>query len=76
MHGECMPYQRGDHAMLVVGYGEDENTGMQYWKIKNSYGTLFGEAGYMRLKRNDTACNENGGLGLLSNPVYPTVDLQ
>jgi C1A family cysteine protease len=74
MRGECMPYQRGDHAMLVVGYGEDA-AGVQYWKIKNSYGPVFGEAGYMRVKRNDSACNANGGLGLLSSPVYPTVVL-
>ena len=74
MHGECMPYQKGDHAMLVVGYGEDD-AGTQYWKIKNSYGPMFGEAGYLRLKRNDSACDANGGLGLLSSPVYPTVVL-
>lgn len=75
MHGECMPNQAGDHAMLVVGYGKDEETGMKFWKIKNSYGTKFGEAGYLRVKRNDTACNANGGLGLLSEPVYPTIVL-
>jgi cathepsin L len=34
-----------DHAVLMVGYGVDEVTGEKYYKIRNSWGTTFGENG-------------------------------
>ena len=76
MSGQCMTAQHGDHAMLVVGYGTDAATGLEFWKIKNSYGTAFGESGFMRLKRNDSVCGGAtglGGIGILSGPGYPQV---
>ena len=72
MSGNCMPYQSGDHVMLVTGYGTDAN-GTEYWTLKNSYGKEFGEQGFMRLKRNDSACNAYGGIGILSGPVYASI---
>jgi len=36
-----------DHATLVVGYGEEN--GQEYWIMKNSWSTGWGEYGYMRL---------------------------
>lgn len=53
-----------NHAVLLVGYGSQE--GQDYWIIKNSWGTGWGEGGYMRIIRNgQNAC------GLASYALYP-----
>ena len=38
-----------DHATLIIGYGVEDDTGREYWIMKNSWGTGWGEAGYMRV---------------------------
>lgn len=39
-----------DHVVELVGYGTDEKLG-DYFLIRNSWDTTFGENGYIRLKR-------------------------
>lgn len=54
------------HAMLVVGYGHDDKTGLDYWILKNSFTETWGENGYMRVIR-----NHNNFCGLASYSFYP-----
>jgi C1A family cysteine protease len=68
MSGACSTYASENHAVLVVGYGDD--SGSPYWKIKNSWGATFGESGYFRVQRNDSKCDKDGGLGILSDATY------
>jgi len=56
-----------DHGVLLVGYGTSGSEA--YWKVKNSWGTSWGEAGYIRLKRNVGGA---GTCGLCSVPSFPT----
>nr|AGC65593.1 cathepsin [Achaea janata granulovirus] len=43
-----------NHAVLLVGYGVDKT--IEYWLLKNSWGTDWGEEGYFRIKRNRNSC--------------------
>jgi C1A family cysteine protease len=54
-----------DHGVLVVGYGTDG--GSDYWKIKNSWGSSWGEEGFIRIGRGNNIC------GVSQQPSYPVV---
>uniref|UniRef100_A0A3B3Z884 Cathepsin S, ortholog 1 n=1 Tax=Periophthalmus magnuspinnatus TaxID=409849 RepID=A0A3B3Z884_9GOBI len=58
--------KRTNHAVLLVGYGTDHTSGLDYWLIKNSWGKRWGERGYIRMARNkDQMC------GISMYAVYP-----
>jgi len=42
-----------NHAVVLEGYGTDSVTGLDYWLVRNSWGALWGENGYIRLKRSE-----------------------
>ena len=55
---ECSP-DKMNHAVTLVGYGHDNASNKDYWIVKNSYGTNWGEKGYFRMKRGDGTCGVN-----------------
>ncbi|KAH7860691.1 hypothetical protein Vadar_016872 [Vaccinium darrowii] len=58
-----------DHGVAAIGYGTTSD-GTKYWLLKNSWGTSWGEEGFMRIQR-DVAAPE-GLCGLAMEPSYPT----
>ncbi|KDO23517.1 hypothetical protein SPRG_11439 [Saprolegnia parasitica CBS 223.65] len=58
-----------DHVLLGVGYGNDD-AGLPYFKMKNSWGTWWGENGYVRLQR---GVGGVGTCGLARHAAYPVV---
>jgi len=60
-----------NHAVLVVGFGEEASGGVMYWIVQNSWGASWGDKGYIRLKR--TSTNGPGQCGIATYASYPVV---
>lgn len=59
-----------NHAVLVVGYGSVGSS--EYWKLQNSWGTGWGEGGFIRILRNDSSI-DGGMCGIAMGGSYPVV---
>ena len=59
-----------DHGVLIIGYGTEN--GEDYWLLKNSWGTSWGEDGYFRIKRDDLDRGP-GICGIATTASYPVL---
>ena len=55
-----------DHCVGLIGYGTEGST--DYWLVRNSWGTSWGEEGYVRIAR-----NQNNKCGVASEAVTPKI---
>jgi len=59
-----------DHGVLVVGYGTENS--QDYWLVKNSWGTSWGQEGYVKIGRSSST-NDAGICGIAMDPSFPTI---
>jgi len=67
-----------DHGVQLVGYGTDATGLGQYWLVRNSWSSDWGENGYIRIGRsNNVTCgvdlNPSDGTGCKNGPPNVTV---
>ena len=55
------PSRNVDHAVAIVGAGTDAKIGVDYWIVRNSWNTTFGEDGYFRVQRDTNQMGIFGG---------------
>jgi len=55
-----------DHEVLIVGYGTDPDSGMDYWLVKNSWSVYWGDNGYIKMQRGVNMC----GVATQANYAY------
>lgn len=60
-----------NHAVLIVGYGQEttKNGLMKYWIARNSWGSAWGENGFIRIERS----GKHGDKGVCGIARFPSV---
>lgn len=53
-----------NHAVVIVGYGTED--GQDYWLVRNSWNSWFGDQGYIKMAR-----NKDNNCGIASYARYP-----
>ena len=59
-----------DHGVLLVGYGTN-SANQDYYIVKNSWGSQWGDKGYIYIARNSVASSTKGICGIAMDASYP-----
>jgi len=59
-----------DHAVVLFGYGKQ--SGEAYWKLRNSWGSSWGESGFIKLLRKDKIEEDEEYCGIDNDPKSGT----
>jgi cathepsin L len=81
---DCVQDAVIDHAVVLIGYGSRKSTssltsydafaeapveaGLKYWHLQNSWGTDWGEKGYLRMLRREDDFEESKQCGIDNDP--------
>ena len=66
--GEGCDPQDIDHGVVVVGFDTDADSGLDYFTVRNSWGTSWGADGYILFARGSNVC------GVSSEPRFAIVE--
>lgn len=66
---QCCSVSCIDHAVVIVGYNRTAPT--PYWKLRNSWGSGWGEEGHFKIAMNNPGCNW-GLFGMLAEAAMPS----
>jgi len=62
--GRRLQFCEPDHAVLIVGYNTQNS--VDYWIVKNSWGTSWGDSGYFYVERGSDTCRIESGAVMAS----------
>jgi len=57
-----------NHAVLLMGYGHDTSSSLDYWQVRNSWGAMWGEDGFIRIQRHTSDEGDAGYCGTDYDP--------
>ena len=61
-----------DHDVEVTGWGVEEATGAKYWHVRNSWGSFWGELGFVKIQRGNNHLSLEACDCWYGNPTWET----
>jgi len=65
------PFVLVDHSVLIVGWGHDDSSNLDYWIVKNSWGESWGMSGYFWIRKGTPIQGGECGIESISLSAIP-----